>query len=153
MKQSPEVEQGIGGLAIDAANLELQVALLLAVALDEDWPFVQDLMGTAGKVMRTLDRLIEENPDGLADKLRQLRDDARQLRGQRNELIHSVAILAVDQGASAYKIALLNPARDALRYPTTEELSSLRQRTQALAARCVSLAGQLASAREGAVRA
>lgn len=149
MKLSPEVEQGIGGLALDAANVELQMALLVAVALDKDWPFVQELVGTAVSVMRAIDRLIEDCPDGLTDKLGRLGDDARQLRRQRNELIHSVAILALDQGGTAHQVALLNPAKDVLRYPTTEEISSLRQRTQALAARCVRLAEHIASARDG----
>lgn len=149
MNQSPGVEQGIGGLAIDASNLELQVALLLAVALDEDWPFVQGLMGTAGGVMRGLDRLIDGRSDGLGDDLRRLRDDAQTLRAQRNDLIHSVTILAFDRSATGPTVALLNPARRSLTSPTTEELLSLRHRTQALAARCVKLAEQFASAQDG----
>ncbi|BCB83133.1 hypothetical protein [Phytohabitans suffuscus] len=149
MEPSPEIERGIGGLAIDTTSLELQLALLIALALGKDWPFARTLMARPGEVMRTLKQVIDR-PGGLAGDLRRLRDDARQLRGERNELIHSVAILTMDHNAAGHKVALLNPARDILKFPTTEELSLLSQRTRALAARCMKLAQQLDQAQRAA---
>lgn len=101
MVDDPELLQAIGGMTVAATRLEFQLAYLVAVARDEDEPWLRKTLGTVGGPRRALAALVAEvrdDPD--ARPLRRLQAEADSLLDDRAMLVHSVAMWDVSDIAA-----------------------------------------------------
>src|SRR5271169_3853037 len=108
--ENQELLAAIGQVVVNAAVLEYQVAVLVAVIEGRDEERARELAGITGKAMRALEELaaVQQAPA----HLRGLYRDARAVLRDRHVLVHSIAMVDMEtDGAPGYSI--WNPRRDA----------------------------------------
>jgi hypothetical protein len=108
--EDQELLAAIGQVVVNAAVLEYQVAVLVAVIEGRAEERARELAASTGEAMRALKKLaaVQEAPA----HLRGLYRDARAVLDDRHVLAHSIAMVDMEtDGAPGYSI--WNPRRDA----------------------------------------
>lgn len=137
---------GVGRVAVAAAKLEAMLAQVLVSAgladQDEDW-----FGATTRRPLERLRKARQEFPDG--HPVRALCHDAKRALEHRNRIVHSLAYLdgAPEDGGPARWVLVHPRSGDDVAMPSAEEFHDLWSRLNALSARCLVLALELATER------